>query len=147
MLFVPPTMLPVTLSAQLNGGKIQPRNVLVYQCRTLLRTTTNKWVVLICSIDLCSHTEFALGQRNGGGFSLHGGVNASIANTWNLFHTVQKQNVSMLEFQRNIAVTILASFGTNRPAKSLAFPRNVVNNVKKCQKSHACERHIKILSL
>ena len=36
-----------------------------------LRTATNKLVVLICSINLCSHTEFVLGQRNGGGLSLH----------------------------------------------------------------------------
>ena len=36
-----------------------------------LRTTTNKWVVLICSINLCPNTEFGLGQRNGGGLSLH----------------------------------------------------------------------------
>ena len=31
-----------------------------------------KWEVLICSINLCSHIEFALGQRNGGGLSMHG---------------------------------------------------------------------------
>ena len=69
---VPPTMLPVVLSTQLNGSQSQPRNELMYQCQSLLRITTSKWVVSICSISLCSHKEFALGQRNGGSLSLHG---------------------------------------------------------------------------
>ena len=42
LLLVPPTMLPVLLSAQLNGGHSQLRNELMYQCRNLLRTTTSK---------------------------------------------------------------------------------------------------------
>ena len=50
------------------------------------------------------------------------GVNASIANAKNFFRTVQMQKIGMLEFQREIVMTILASFGINKPAKSLAFP-------------------------
>ena len=34
-------------------------------------------------------------------------VNASIANAWNLFRTVQKQKIGILEFQREVAMTIL----------------------------------------
>ena len=63
-------------------------------------------------------------------------LNASMANTWNLFCTVQKQKIGMLEFKREVAMTILASFGRNKPAKSLAFPRNVAGNVKLDTKNH-----------
>ena len=63
-------------------------------------------------------------------------VNASMANTWNLFHTVQKQKIGMLEFQREVGMTILTSFGRYEPAKSLAFPRNVASNVKLDTKNH-----------
>ena len=72
LLLVPPTVLPVILSALLNGGQSQPRNELMYQCLNLLRTTTRKWVAMICSINLCQHIGFSLGQRNRGGRSLHG---------------------------------------------------------------------------
>ena len=37
-------------------------------------------------------------------------VNALIANAWNLFRTVQKQKIGMLEFQRVVVMTLLASF-------------------------------------
>ena len=36
----------------------------------------------------------------------------------------------MLEFQREVVMTSLASFGRNKPAKALALPRNVGSNVK-----------------
>ena len=52
-------------------------------------------------------------------------VNASMTNAWNRFCTVQKPKIGMLEFQRKVVMTILASFGRNKPAESLAFPRNV----------------------
>ena len=45
-----------------------------------------------------------------------------MANVWNLFRTVQKQK---LVFQREVVLTILASFGRNKPAKSQAFPRHM----------------------
>ena len=57
-------------------------------------------------------------------------VNSSMANAWNLFRTVHKKKIGMLEFQREVVMTILASFGRNKPAKSLVFPRNVASNVK-----------------
>ena len=63
-------------------------------------------------------------------------VNASMTNTWNLFHTVQKQKIGMLEFQREVVMTVLASFRRNKPGKSLAFPRNVAHNVKLDTKNH-----------
>ena len=63
-------------------------------------------------------------------------VNASVANAWNLFHTVQKQKIGMLEFQGEVAMTILASFGRNESANSLAFPRNNASNVKLDTKNH-----------
>ena len=63
-------------------------------------------------------------------------VNTSMANAWNLFRTVQKQKVGKLEFQREVVMKILASFGRSKPAKSLAFPRNVVSNVKLDTKNH-----------
>ena len=63
-------------------------------------------------------------------------VNASMANVWNLFRTVQKQKVGMLEFQREVVRRILASFESNKPAKSLAFPQNVASNVKLDTKNH-----------
>ena len=44
-------------------------------------------------------------------------VNASLANVWNLFRTVQMQKIGMLEFQRELAMTILASFARNNPGK------------------------------
>ena len=37
-------------------------------------------------------------------------VNTSMANAWNLFCTVQKQKIGMLEFEREVAMTMLASF-------------------------------------
>ena len=124
LLLMPPTMLPVILPAQLNCGQGPPKNELIYQCRNVLRITTSKWVVLICSISLCLHIEFALGQRN----------------TWNLFRTVQKQKIGMLEFQKEIVMTILASFGRNKLAKSLAVPRNVAVNVNLDTKNHILVR-------
>ena len=42
----------------------------------------------------------------------------------------------MLEFQREVFMTVLASFGGIKPAKSLAFPRNVASNVKLDNKNH-----------
>ena len=63
-------------------------------------------------------------------------VNASFANAWNLFRTVQKQKIGIVEFQREVAMTILASFGRYKPAKSLVFPRNVGSNVKFDTKNH-----------
>ena len=53
-----------------------------------------------------------------------------MANAWNLFRTEQKQKIGMSQFQREVFMTILASFGRNKPAKSLAFPRNVASSVK-----------------
>ena len=53
-----------------------------------------------------------------------------MANAWNLFGTVQKQKIGMLECQREF------SFGRNKPAKSLAFPRNVASNMKLDTKNH-----------
>ena len=38
------------------------------------------------------------------------------------FHSVQNQKIGMLDFQREVVMTILASFGRNKPAMSLAFP-------------------------
>ena len=64
-------------------------------------------------------------------------VNASMANAWNLFRTVQKQKTGVLEFQREVFMAILSSFGRNKPAKSLAFPRNVASNVKLDTKNHS----------
>ena len=63
-------------------------------------------------------------------------VNALIANAWNLFRTVQKQKIGMLEFQRVVVMTLLASFWKNKPAKSMAFPRNIASNVKLDTKNH-----------
>ena len=63
-------------------------------------------------------------------------VNASMTNAWNLFHTVQKQKIGMLKFQREVVMAILTSFGRNKPAKSLVFPRNVARNVKLDTKNH-----------
>ena len=62
LLLAPPTMLPAILSAQLNGGQSQPSNKVMYQCRNLLRPTTSKWVVLICSINLCPHIVYSSHQ-------------------------------------------------------------------------------------
>ena len=63
-------------------------------------------------------------------------VNASTTNAWILFRTVKKQNIGRLEFQREIVMTILASFGRNKLAKSQTFPRNVASNVKLDTKNH-----------
>ena len=64
-------------------------------------------------------------------------VNASMANTWNFFRTVQNQKIGMLGFQREVIMTILASFGRNKPAKSLVFPQNFASNVKLDTKNHS----------
>ena len=66
-------MLPVVLSEKLNCGQCQPRNKLMCQCRNILRAATSQWMVLICSINLCPHVAFALGQRNAGGLLGMGG--------------------------------------------------------------------------
>ena len=58
-------------------------------------------------------------------------VHASTANAWNLFRTVQKQKIGILEFQREVVMTLLASFGRYKSAESLVFPRNVATNVKR----------------
>ena len=57
-------------------------------------------------------------------------VNASMGNAWNLFRTAQKQKNGMLEFQREVAVTIFTFLGRNKPSKSLVFLQNVASNVK-----------------
>ena len=59
-----------------------------------------------------------------------------MANPWKLFRTAQNQKIGMLEFQREIIMIILASFGKNKPGKSLAFPQIVANNVKLDTKNH-----------
>ena len=69
-----------------------------------------------------------------------GAVNASMANLWNLFCIVQKQKIGILEFQIDVVMTILASFGRNKPAKSLAFPRHVACIAKIDTKNHILER-------
>ena len=63
-------------------------------------------------------------------------VNASMANAWNLFRTTQRQKIGVLEFQREVVMIILVSFGRIKHAKSLAFPRNVGSNVKLDTKNH-----------
>ena len=63
-------------------------------------------------------------------------VNVAMANAWNLFRTVQKQETGMFQFQTEVAMTILASFRRNKPAKSLAFPRNVASSVNLDTKNH-----------
>ena len=57
-------------------------------------------------------------------------VNTSMANAWKFFRSVPKHKTGMLEFQREVVIIILASFGKYKPAKSVAFPRNVASNVK-----------------
>ena len=44
--------------------------------------------------------------------------------------------IGMLEFQREVVMAILVSFGRNKPAKSLAFSWNVASNVKLDTKNH-----------
>ena len=72
-------------------------------------------------------------------------VNTSVANAWNLFHTIQKEKTGMLEFQREVVMSNLASFGRNKPEKVAGFSTKWC---KQCetwyQKSHPYERHIKI---
>ena len=51
-------------------------------------------------------------------------------NARKLFCTVQKQEIGMLVFDREVVMTNLVSFGINKPAKLLEFPRNVASNVK-----------------
>ena len=46
-----------------------------------------------------------------------------------------------------VVMTILASYGRNKSAKSLAFPRNVPSNVNLDTKNHILVKGIKILSL
>ena len=60
----------------------------------------------------------------------HWVVNASMTNAWKLFRIVQKQKIGMLDSQREVVMTILASFGRNKLAKSLAFPRHFASNLK-----------------
>ena len=55
---------------------------------------------------------------------------------YKIFRTVQKQKIDMLEFQREVTMTILATFGRNKPAKSLTLPRNAANSVKLNTKNH-----------
>ena len=49
-------------------------------------------------------------------------VNASMANSLNFFCAVKQQKIVMLEFQKEVFRTILASFGRNKSVKSLVFP-------------------------
>ena len=63
-------------------------------------------------------------------------VNTSMENAWDLFRTVQMQRIGMLNFQREVVMTILQSFKRNKPAKSRTFPRNVASNVKLDTKNH-----------
>ena len=41
-------------------------------------------------------------------------VNAYMANAWNLFCPVQKLKIDMIEFQREVFMTVLESFGRNK---------------------------------
>ena len=137
-------MLPLIVSAQLIGGQSQSRNEMMYQCQNLLRTTANKWVVLICSINLCPYI-FHIKLKKWWWPFFAWEVKTSMTNAWNLFGTVPKKKIGMSESQREAAMTILISFGKNKPAKSLVFPRNVGRNVKLDTKNHI--HHIKILLL
>ena len=53
-----------------------------------------------------------------------------------LFSHCTEEKIGMLEFQREVVMIILVSFGRNKPAKLLAFPQNVANNVKLDTKNH-----------
>ena len=50
--------------------------------------------------------------------------------------TKLKQNIGMLESQREVAMTILVYFGKTKPEKLLAFQRNVATDVKLDYKNH-----------
>ena len=50
-------------------------------------------------------------------------------------HCTEARN-GMLKIQREVLMTILASYGRNRLVKPLAFPRNVASNVKLDTKNH-----------
>ena len=52
------------------------------------------------------------------------------------FSHCTEAKIGMLEFQREVGMIILAFFGRNKSAKSLAFPQNFASNVKLDTKSH-----------
>ena len=131
-----PHKLPVILSAQLNSGQSQPGNELMYQCQNLLRATTSKWVVLNLFNQFVSTYRVRIRSKKWWWPFFAWALNASMANAWNLFRTVQKESLGILEFQRQVVMTILTSFGRNKPEKSLAFSRNVASIVKLDTKNH-----------
>ena len=59
-----------------------------------------------------------------------------MSNAWNLSRTVQKQKIGILESQREVAKTILASLRRNFPENPLSFARNVASSVKIYTKNH-----------
>ena len=52
------------------------------------------------------------------------------------FSHCKEEKIGILEFQREIVMTILASSERNKPAKSVVFPRNVSSNEKLDTKKH-----------
>ena len=70
---------------------------------------------------MCPHMEFTSGQRNGGQLFCMGRKYFN-TNSLSFFGTVKQQKIVMLEFQKQIVTIILASFGRNKPVKSLVFP-------------------------
>ena len=60
--------------------------------------------------------------------------------------TKLKQNIGMLESQREVAMTILVYFGKTKPEKLLAFQRNVAADVKLDYKNHIFVKGISMLS-
>ena len=63
-------------------------------------------------------------------------VNASMANPWNFFGTVQKEKNWNVRFPKRDCHDNFGIFWRDKPAKSLAFPRYVASNVKLDTENH-----------
>ena len=139
LLLVPPTMLPAILSAQLNGGESQPKNQLMYQSRNLLRITTSKWVVLICSI---------IRSKKWCWPSFACAVNASMTNEWNFFRTVQKQEKLYVRAPKRGCHNNSGNFWKKQANKVTGVSTKCC---KQCeawhQKSYPCEAHQNIAAI
>ena len=69
-------------------------------------------------------------------------INASMANAWNLYRKANdgKEHIGMLEFQREVAMALLAPCGRNKPSRLLPYPKNVAETVKLDTQNHILVR-------
>ena len=113
-------MLPLILSAQLNCGSKSSKKQVVPMLKPFEDYNKQMGGVDLFDQFVSTYRVCIRSKKRWWPFFAWA-VNTSVANAWNLFHTIQKEKTGMLEFQREVVMSNLASFGRNKPEKVTGF--------------------------